>query len=103
MNKPVLESIVESGKWWRGARRALVIAGAAALLFAGVQASGGDGQAPAATAARPLKVLFLGDGDGTHQSAGLYTSLAPVFARHGIQLTHVPTPDAALTTQVLAD
>ena len=45
--------------------------------------------AAGATAPRPLKVLFLGDGDGTHQSAGLFTALAPVLARHGIQLTHV--------------
>ena len=60
-------------------------------------------QPAAATAPRPLKVLFLGDGDGPHQSAGLFTALAPVLARHGIQLTHVSTPAEALTSQVLGD
>ena len=76
----------------------------ASSLLVGAHAYTADGLQPAsATAPRPLKVLFLGDGDGTHQSAGLFTALAPVLARHGIQLTHVSTPAEALTSQVLGD
>ena len=86
----------------RDFRRA--ICGGARAAGRGVRAYTADGLQPAsATAPRPLKVLFLGDGDGTHQSAGLFTALAPVLARHGIQLTHVSTPAEALTSQVLGD
>ena len=72
-------------------RRVLFALAAAALLFAGVQASSGGGQATGGGAARPLKVLLLGEGDATHSTTALFTSLAPVLARHGIQLTHVST------------
>ncbi len=85
-------------------RRGIFAALACLVLLVGAHAYTADGLQPAsATAPRPLKVLFLGDGDGTHQSAGLFTALAPVLARHGIQLTHVSTPAEALTSQVLGD
>ena len=85
-------------------RRGIFAALACLVLLVGARAYTADGLQPAsATAPRPLKVLFLGDGDGTHQSAGLFTALAPVLARHGIQLTHVSTPAEALTSQVLGD
>jgi len=32
---------------------------------------------------RALKVLLLGEGDATHSTTALYTSLAPVLARKG--------------------
>ena len=85
-------------------RRGIFAALACLVLLVGAHAYTADGLQPAsATTPRPLKVLFLGDGDGTHQSAGLFTALAPVLARHGIQLTHVSTPAEALTSQVLGD
>jgi uncharacterized protein len=87
----------------QGLRRAAFAAAAALMLLAGVRGYTADGQQSASNAPRPLKVLFLGDGDGTHQSADLFTALAPVLARHGIQLTHVSTPAEALTPQVLGD
>ncbi|MEO7275943.1 MAG: PVC-type heme-binding CxxCH protein [Vicinamibacterales bacterium] len=87
----------------RGARRALFAAAAALLLFVGVHASSGDGQSAASAAARPLKVLLLGEGDATHSTTALYTSLAPVFARHGIQITHANSAAEVLTPQALGD
>ena len=60
-------------------RRGIFAALACLVLLVGAHAYTADGLQPAsATAPRPLKVLFLGDGDGTHQSAGLFTALAPV-------------------------
>jgi uncharacterized protein len=87
----------------RHIRRAVFSSLACVMLIAGVRAYTPDGLQQASTTARPLKLLFLGDGEGTHQSAGLFTALAPVLARHGIQLTHVSTPGEALNTQVLGD
>ena len=87
----------------RGLRRALFASAAAVLLFAGVHAYSGDTQPAASAAARPLKVLLLGEGDATHSTTALYTSLAPFFARHGIQITHATTAADALTPQVLGD
>jgi uncharacterized protein len=88
----------------RPGRRAIFCALAGAMLLAGARSYTAGGMQPAAaTTARPIRILFLGDGDGTHQSTGLFTSLAPVLARHGIQLTHVSTPAEALNTQVLGD
>jgi len=84
-------------------RRVLFALAAAALLFAGVQASSGGGQATGGAAARPLKVLLLGEGDATHSTTALYTSLAPVFARHGIQITHATSAAEVLTPQALGD
>ena len=60
----------------RGLRRALFASAAAVLLFAGVHAYSGDGQPAASAAARPLKVLLLGEGDEPHSTTALYTSLA---------------------------
>ncbi|HUR32170.1 MAG TPA: ThuA domain-containing protein, partial [Vicinamibacterales bacterium] len=71
-------------------------------MFVGVHASSGDGQSAPSAAARPLKVLLLGEGDATHSTTALYTSLAPVFARHGIQITHAANTDV-LTPQTLGD
>jgi putative membrane-bound dehydrogenase-like protein len=48
--------------------------------------------------ARPVRVLLLGhDQAEPHSSAAMYQQLAPVLARRGIQLTHVATPEEALT------
>ena len=73
----------------RGLRRLACSAAAVLMLIAGARAYTADEQPAASGAPRPLKVLFLGDSNGTHQSADLFTALAPVLARHGIQLTHV--------------
>ncbi len=55
----------------------LFAAAAAVLLFAGVQAYTADGQQAASAAARPLKVLLLGEGDAHPSTTALYTALAP--------------------------
>ncbi|MGH8637467.1 MAG: PVC-type heme-binding CxxCH protein, partial [Burkholderiales bacterium] len=53
--------------------------------------------------ARPVRVLLLGDGRAApHSSAAMYQQLAPALARRGIQLTHVLTPEEALTPAKLA-
>ena len=57
---------------------------------------------PAATAGRPLKVLFLGQEQATHPAAGIYQSIGAALARKGIQLTAVLSP-AALTAERLAN
>ena len=102
MIKPVLQSRLVSGRWLRG-RRVLSAAAALLLLLAGVKASTTDGQSPSSSAARPLKLLLLGDAVGTHQSADLYAAIAAGLARRGIQLTNASTPAEALAPQVLAD
>ena len=59
--------------------------------------------APVETGARPLRVLFLGhDQERHHPSATLLPLLAAPLARRGIQLTHVMTPEEALTPAKLA-
>ncbi len=64
--------------------------------------------APVRTAAadeagpRPLRVLFLGHNRDHHPSAALLPLLAAPLARRGIQLTHVMTPEEALTRETLA-
>jgi len=101
-----LSAVITQGAT-RGLRRAFFVAAAAVLLFAGVQAYSGGGQAGAqpggGAAPRPLKVLLLGEGDAAHSTTALYTSLAPVFARHGIQITHATSLADALTPQALGD
>ena len=52
---------------------------------------------------RPLRVLFLGhDRLDHHPSSTLFPLLAAPLARRGIQLTHVMTPEEALTPATLA-
>src|SRR5262245_15519765 len=51
---------------------------------------------------RPLRVLFLGQEGGTHSSTAVFQPLSAVFARHGIQLTHVSTPADALSPETLS-
>src|SRR3954451_23173310 len=87
----------------RGLRRALFSAAAAVLLLAGVHAYSGEGQSAGGAPARPLKVLLLGEGDATHSTTALYTSLAPALARHGIQITHATSAAEVLTPQALGD
>ena len=53
--------------------------------------------------ARPLRVLFLGHDEAQpHPSPAMYPLLAAPLMRRGIQLTHVLTPDEALTPEKLA-
>ena len=105
MIDPTLGSRLSSGVRSAGVlRRAALGAAAVMMLLAGSQGFTAAGARQASdSAARPLKLLFLGDEDGTHQSPGLFTSLAPVLARHGIQLTHVSSPATALSAPLLAD
>ena len=51
---------------------------------------------------RPLRVLFLGHAQQHHPSSTLLPLLAAPLARRGIQLTHVMTPEEALTSAKLA-
>ena len=86
------------------------LTGAAILIAAGLTVfAQTGGQRPAARPApreadaRPLRVLFLGhDQAQPHPSPALYPLLASPLARRGIQLTHVLTPDEALTPEKLA-
>jgi uncharacterized protein len=58
---------------------------------------------PRESEARPVRVLFLGYDQGQqHSSSAIFPVIAPVLARRGIQLTHVLTPEEALTPQKLA-
>jgi type 1 glutamine amidotransferase len=55
------------------------------------------------TEPKPLRVLFLGHADEKHHpSSTLLPLLAAPLARRGIQLTHVMTPEEALTSAKLA-
>ncbi len=59
--------------------------------------------ARAEAGARPLRILFLGhDQERHHPSGTLLPLLAAPLARRGIQLTHVMTPEEALTPEKLA-
>jgi putative membrane-bound dehydrogenase-like protein len=59
--------------------------------------------ARAEAGARPLRILFLGhDQERHHPSGALLPLLAAPLARRGIQLTHVMTPEEALTPEKLA-
>jgi uncharacterized protein len=53
-------------------------------------------------APRPLRVLFLGHDKRHHPSGTLLPLLAAPLARRGIHLTHVMTPEEALTPATLA-
>jgi putative membrane-bound dehydrogenase-like protein len=58
---------------------------------------------PREAEARPLRVLFLGhDQERPHPSPAMFPLLAAPLARRGIQLTHVLTPEEALTPDKLA-
>ena len=88
----------------------LVFAGAVTLwctggLPAGLHAERSQAAPPrpAAEAARPLRVLFLGhDNLRHHPSSTLLPLLAAPLARRGIQLTHAWTPEEALAPETLA-
>jgi putative membrane-bound dehydrogenase-like protein len=87
-------------------RLACGILAAAVIGFApfsmGAQSrSGAASAARAASSFRPLKVLMLGQDQRHHDSAKLYQVLAPLFARKGIQITHVNTPAEALDAGTL--
>ena len=79
---------------------------AAALCAAGLS----QGRTQAVSAAeepakdgRPLRVLFLGhDQERHHPSGSLLPLLAAPLARNGIHITHVMTPEEALTPAKLA-
>ena len=60
-------------------------------------------QPPASAAARPIKVLLLGQDQRHHNSHALYGVLAPPLASRGIQMTHLSTPAEALVPEKLAN
>jgi putative membrane-bound dehydrogenase-like protein len=78
----------------------LPLGGAVALWVASL--SSAPIHAPSETAPRPLRVLFLGHAQEHHPSSTLLPLLAAPFARRGIQLTYVMTPEEALTPEKLA-
>lgn len=88
------------------------LAGGAAVALAGLslvaQARPPQPASSARTAAaqeadaRPLRVLLLGHHQPLHPSPAVYQLLAAPLARRGIQLTHVLTPDEAITPEKLA-
>jgi len=57
---------------------------------------------PTAPGGRPIRALFLGHEQPTHNSHVLFPLLAAPLARRGIQMTHVDTPAEALTPEALA-
>ena len=83
------------------AAASLLIATAGGVLVA----ERGGQQRPAAPViqARPLRILFLGSEAPPHASSAIYTAIAPVLARRGIQLTAALTPAEALDPQRLTD
>ena len=83
---------------------AAAVAGFAPLAMRAQSRAGrGAPPAPGAGSFRPLKVLMLGQDQRHHDSAALYQVIAPVFARKGIQITHVNTPAEALVPETLAN
>jgi putative membrane-bound dehydrogenase-like protein len=64
--------------------------------------AGTAGQPPSRVPPRPIQVLLLGDDREPHPSAALYSVLAPVLARRGIQVTRGLTPDTVLDAGRLA-
>ena len=85
--------------WVRDA--SLPLGSAAALWVASLASA--PMPSPVETEARPLRVLFLGhEQERHHPSATLLPLLAAPLARRGIQLTHVMTPEEALTSEKLA-
>jgi uncharacterized protein len=76
----------------------------ASLLFAVTAAlwlSGSTRAQTPNTAARPLRILFLGHDRPHHPSGTLLPHLAAPLARRGIQITHVYTPEEALDPATL--
>ena len=68
----MMKSTPPTTAFMRHGRRGIFAALACLVLLAGARAYRAEELQPTAgaTAPRPLKVLFLGDGEGTHQSAG---------------------------------
>ena len=56
----------------------------------------------AASAGRPLKLLFLGQEQAPHSTAAVFQSLAAALGRRGVQLTPAFTPAAALDPKRLS-
>jgi putative membrane-bound dehydrogenase-like protein len=95
-------SRVRSGLLWCAA--AVAAAGLGLSAIARTPTGGEVRQPSSQVDARPLRVLFLGhEQERPHSSAAVYTHLAAPLARRGIQLTHVSTPEAALTPEKLRD
>jgi hypothetical protein len=83
---------------------AALVAGARAPLttrFLHAQAAPPAPSQPASSG-RPIRVLFLGqEQERPHNPARMFPLLAAPFARRGIQLTYVATPQEALTADTL--
>ena len=90
-------------RFWSNVAGAVLIAAMGWSVFAQSRPATAQRTTPREADARPLRVLFLGhDHEQPHSSPAMYQLLAPVLARRGIQLTHVPTPAEALTPEKLA-
>jgi putative membrane-bound dehydrogenase-like protein len=74
-----------------------------ALTGAAAQQTGSANAGAKPPEARPLRILFLGHAQERHHPSGtLLPLLAAPLARRGIHLTHVMTPEEALTPAKLA-
>jgi putative membrane-bound dehydrogenase-like protein len=102
-------SVVHARRIRRGivvftAALAALVAGARAPLttrFLHAQAAPPAPSQPASSG-RPIRVLFLGqEQERPHNPARMFPLLAAPFARRGIQLTYVATPQEALTADTL--
>ncbi len=96
---------IDSSAPWHATRwpvRSLALASAGALVI-GATLSVAPVRGQTGEAGRPIHVLFLGQDEGAmHSSARAFAVAAPRLARHGIQLTHVNTPEQALVPETLA-
>ncbi len=100
----VFSDVVRSRRFWSNLAGAAVVAAAGYSVFAQARPQG-PATRPAGreSDARPIRVLFLGhDQAQPHPSPAMYPLLAAPLARRGIQLTHVLTPEEALTPEKLA-
>jgi uncharacterized protein len=88
-----------STRWGRYAPLTLGLIGA---LWVAVGNAARQPADAAAETARPLRLLFLGHDRTHHPSATLLPLIAAPLARRGIQITHVNTPEEALTPAKLA-
>jgi uncharacterized protein len=89
----------------RGSSLLLLVASALTLAAPAALGQAARDRATSAfsdSAARPIRVLFLGHDRPHHPSTTLYPLLAAPLARRGIQLTHVMTPEEALAPATLA-